>query len=201
MGNREERGCKCSKCGKEGMAYLYHRIEGKERKAAADGSLFRWECPECGAVYRFLYPCFFVDEKRKYVIRFQGGQEDIDFEKEFEGYIKRDCKTQEEFSEKIRMFQAGYDDRAMELLKLITFAKVHLEDSTLSSIYFYRRNQKGNLDFTIFRGEEPDGIEIRGAVYDNIRQIVEDMPTLPDKFICIDGEWAGKQITGSEMND
>lgn len=196
MEKREYKKCLCKKCGDEGEVTIYHLLEDRER--VKDGSVFQWKCPGCGYQYRFIYPCLYVSAEGKFSVRYKGGGDGFDFGIDLVGYEKRDCGSVEELSEKVRIMDAGLDDRVMELVKLLTFAKLHLEDDTLERIYFFQVNERDNLVFTIFNGEGPDGIEIPRQVYENITELAKVLPELSNDFHVIDLEWAGRQVVDSE---
>lgn len=195
MEEREIKRCICSKCGTKGEVIIFHRFGVEERRMAETGALFQWKCSSCGALYRFIYPCLYINDKKKLAVRYRGEGKDFDFALDLTGYCKRDCNSMEEISEKIRILEAGLDDRVMELLKLLTFAKLHIDDDSMEKIYFYRKNEIGNIEFTIFRGKEPDGIEVPKNVYANIEELATQIPALPDEFVKIDLNWAGRQVT------
>ena len=113
----------------------------------------------------------------------------------FNGYTMRLCKTADTFVEKVRVFEAKLNDRAIELLKLITFAKIHVGNDTIQDIYFYRISEHGSLEFTLMYKEDIDGIDIDQAMYQNVLNIVTDeLPSLEDDVYCIDLNWAGAQV-------
>lgn len=86
----EDKKCICQKCKQEGNAVIWHEISIYEKKKAMDTSLFKWTCPNCGHIYKFIYPCTYTDDVKKFIVRFQG--QDINFgqDKNNQGYIKRD---------------------------------------------------------------------------------------------------------------
>ena len=86
----------------------------------------------------------------------------------------------------------------MELLKLLVFAKIHVEDETLSEIYFYRKTRENNLEFTIFRGKEPDGIAVSIEMYQNVLELAQNVPMDEEGFQTIDLDWAGRVVTSDQ---
>lgn len=193
--NNEQKFCVCQKCGAKGEATIWHEISEKEKEACMDTSIFKWKCPSCGHIYKFIYPCIYKNESKKFVVRFQGTDKTFAADKDFTGYCKRDCNSEEELAEKVRILEAELDDRAMELLKLLIFAKIHVTDETMEQIQFYRVAEDGDFEFTIWTGEGPDGIHIDALMYENVKELAKDLPDLEDKYYTIDLEWAGSQVS------
>ena len=62
----------CSKCGKEHIVKIYKSInvaQDPELKAKVlDGSLFLWECPDCGTSNLVAYDCLYHDPEEKIMV-------------------------------------------------------------------------------------------------------------------------------------
>lgn len=197
---------KCGECGEEVTLVLPQIINEEKTAEVEDMSLFKWTCTSCKHVWKLLYPCMYVNEDKKILVWFvnnlsQSDQLEAQLEEEFrertKGFTKRFCNTLEEFSEKVRVLESGLDDRTIELLKIMTFARLHVSMPSLESIYYYRRDELGNYEFTIFSEEGPNGIALPFTMYQEIAQIVQnEIPELKDQFYRIDLDWAGKQIVG-----
>lgn len=197
--------CACPKCEKQEIIFLPQIITEEQREKTENLSLFKWTCPQCGHVLKLLYPCMYLNRSKKILIWFvnelqetQKLEEELsgEFRRQTVGYTKRFCHTLEEFGEKVRVLEQELNDRTVELLKIMTFARLHVTDRSLEHIYFYRADETGNLEFTLFYTEGPKGITLNGAMYQEIDTIVkEKMEVLQDRFYCIDLNWAGKQIT------
>lgn len=195
---------KCRECGEEVTLVLPQIINEEKAAELEDMSLFKWTCTSCKHVWKLLYPCMYVNEKKRILIWFVNNlketiQLEAHLEEEFkmrtQGFTKRFCNTLEEFSEKVRVLESGLDDRTIELLKIMTFARLHISDPSLKSIYYYRRDELGNYEFTIFSESGPNGIALPFTMYQEIAQIIQnEIPELKDQFYRIDLEWAGKQI-------
>lgn len=196
--------CTCSKCGEQETIFLPQIITEEHRAQTEDLSLFKWTCPQCGHVLKLLYPCMYLNKGKKLLIWYVNELQDTErledelsqeFKRETRGYAKRFCHTLEEFGEKVRVLEQGLDDRTIELLKIMTFARLHVSDKSLEHIYFYREDEIGNFEFTLFYSEGPKGIKLNGSMYQEIDAVVkEKLMTLQDHFYCIDLDWAGKQI-------
>ncbi|MEG1848536.1 MAG: CpXC domain-containing protein [Clostridium sp.] len=195
--------CRCAACGKEAACTTVSLIREDKQKQVEDMSLFRFRCPACGHVMKLLYPCLYWNEEKKILVWFLD-QQNIEQWKEMVskqtqeqmlGACKRYCHTLEEFAEKVRILESGLEDRAIELLKMVTFARVHMQQPKLQAIYFYQINQDGAIEFILYEGDDTNGIEVPAATYQEMCHIVaEELPALDHEFCCIDLEWAGGQI-------
>lgn len=195
---------RCKECGEEVTLVLPQIINDEKMTEVEDMSLFKWTCTSCKHIWKLLYPCIYVNEKKKILIWFVNELKDTmqletqleeAFKEKTRGYKKRFCNTLEEFSEKVRVLESELDDRTVELLKIMTFARLHVSDSSLKSIYYYRINEMGSYEFTIIGEAGPRGIALPFSMYQEIEQIVQnEIPKLEDQFYRIDLEWAGKQI-------
>lgn len=198
MDNKEEIVLVCSQCGRKEEYSIVHRIEPVQKEKVKDMSIFQWKCPQCGKVQKLVYPCFYVDKDKKIIVLLQGqGVETMLDESDWklDGYTKRICRTIEEFSEKIRVLDLRLQDKIIEILKLLLFAQIHLKEPELTDIFFYQIAEDGSFEFTIRKGDRPDGIAVSGKIYE---ELCETIPEYIDEeeigFCCIDLDWAGSQI-------
>lgn len=195
---------KCKECGQVATLRLPQIIQEDKRTEVEDMSFFKWTCTSCKHVWKLLYPSIYVNEKDKILVWFLNELQDInqleaeldmEFRKKTLGFTKRFCNTLEEFSEKVRVLENGLDDRTIELLKIMTFARLRISVPSLNSIYYYRKDGQGNLEFTTFSEEGPSGIALPYQMYQEIDEIVKnEISDLQDCFYKIDLEWAGRQI-------
>lgn len=192
----------CPECKTTHRVNRYDRIEVDLKETVMNSSLFKWDCPECAHKVKLIYPCFYVDNSKRYVVWLVPNASDtttIDrsLVNEYEGYTKRLCTTLDSFVEKVRILDSGLQDQAIELLKLITFAKVHISNDEIEHIYFYRKNEASNLELTLMYKEDVDGIEIPDTMYQSVLSIVkEELEPLGDDVFLIDQEWAGGKVIG-----
>jgi len=195
MIKQEEKQCECTKCGTKGHIRIYHLLQEPEKQGVENMSIFRWTCPKCGHVYKLIYPCVFYYPQGEFVIQCLGDEKSLDFSLDYTGCICRNVSSLEEMAEKVRVLSSGLDDRAMELLKLLIFAKVHVEDETMESIQFFQIGEDNSLEFTIFTGKGPDGIAVPMEMYHNVCKLANDLDYKEEGFLTIDLNWAGSQIT------
>ncbi|HAB60702.1 MAG TPA: hypothetical protein DCE48_08380 [Lachnospiraceae bacterium] len=190
----------CPSCKSEHMVTCYEQLGPNKKEEVMSASFLQWDCNSCGHKVKLVYPTYYCNIEKEFVVFLRPNVSDVscitEDEKEmFNGYTMRLCKTADTFVEKVRVFEAKLNDRAIELLKLITFAKIHVGNDTIQDIYFYRISEHGSLEFTLMYKEDIDGIDIDQAMYQNVLNIVTDeLPPLEDDVYCIDLNWAGAQV-------
>lgn len=190
----------CPKCNSEHMVTCYEQLGPNQKEEVINSSFLQWDCESCGHKVKLVYPTHYCNKEKKFVVFLRPNASDescmSEDEKEmFKGFTMRLCKTADTFVEKVRVLEAELNDRAIELLKLITFAKIHVGNDTIQDIYFYRKSESGSLEFTLMYKEDIDGIDIDQAMYQNVLNIVTDeLPPLEDDVYCIDLNWAGAQV-------
>lgn len=120
----------CPKCGAAVRTRMWPGIcagDSPELRARVlSETLFDWKCPECGCEARFVYPCLYHDRERKFMVYLApndstGEFQPVDVSRSFpqlEGVVKRVVSSPAELKEKVLVFEAGLDDRAVELCKL-----------------------------------------------------------------------------------
>lgn len=191
---------RCPKCKEKHEAVCFEQMGPEIKEQVMNATVLQWNCGSCGHKVKLVYPTRYCDREKKFVVFLRPNAQDStviseEEKKEFEGYTMRLCKTADTFVEKVRILDTCLNDRAIELLKLITFAKIHVDNDTLEDIFFYRKSESGSLEFTLMYKEDVDGIDINNAMYENVLAIVkEELPTLEEGVHCIDLEWAGAQV-------
>jgi DNA-directed RNA polymerase subunit RPC12/RpoP len=206
----EEKEYVCPECGQKNMGRIYQILDVTEnpllKEKIKDLSLFWTKCSHCGHKVRLEYPCLYIDGEREVMIYFLNRDDKPD-EKMLSYYgeayhlaksvKKRLCRNLLDFIEKISVFDSQYDDRAVELLKMVIMAKQGINGKEAEKICFYRTNERGNLEFTVYWEKEQEGIEVGLRMYEEIAEIVSETPSIMEEekgFCIIDREWAGKTV-------
>lgn len=190
----------CPQCGKVQESICYEQLGPDKYLDVSNSSIFQWDCNECGHKIKLVYPTYYCNIEKEFVVFLDPKNEEVKGLTQeqmalFRGFAKRLCKNSDTFVEKVRVLEAGLNDRAIELLKLITMAKLHSKDNSVLDIFFYRKSESNSLEFTVIYKEDIDGIDIDYAMYENVLAIVlEELPELSDEVHCIDLDWAGKQV-------
>ena len=111
----------CPKCGREFAApdlrSLNVAADPSLRERVKDGSVFVCKCPVCGADCLAPEPILYHDPDRRLLIAYTTA--DLSSEG-LEGYTCRLVSSVGELIEKVKIFDAGLDDIALELCKFVT---------------------------------------------------------------------------------
>ena len=201
---------RCEQCGKLHMAQVYEGVDvAKEpqfRSRVMDASIFDFACPDCGYVNGIIYPFVYHDPDRRFLIRLidQTVTGDpftslFDTEEETDAAIKgvvedmkqryrfRVVRTPNDLMEKIAIFEAGYDDRVIELMKIFLLSSRN--DSSILHLYFAPTD-----DGPVFLMEIEAGftgsIPLEETLYDSIAAKTQEAMNPADTEI--DSLWASK---------
>ena len=119
----------CPKCGHVSKASVYSRIdvvaEPELKALVKDGSLFVHECPECSFKKLVAAPLLYLDHDAKLLICLS--EQFIKADSLPEGYTARQVGDVGSLIEKVKIFDDGLDDVAMEMCKYVTSREMELE--------------------------------------------------------------------------
>ena len=121
----------CSRCGREfsseSVAVINTEKSPELKERLLSGELFIRECPHCGARNLAKWPLLYHDPAEKVMIWLSDGSADTEARmkaavagEDFEGYSGRIVDTPGILIEKVKIFDAGLDDIALEMAKFIT---------------------------------------------------------------------------------
>ena len=122
---------RCNKCGKafevEAVASINTEREPELKERLLSGALFVRECPQCGAKNLVSFPLLYHDPSEKVMIWLSDGSADTEARmkaavagEDFAGYTGRIVDTPGQMIEKVKIFDAGLDDLALEMAKFVT---------------------------------------------------------------------------------
>lgn len=194
----------CSKCGKEHVVKIYKSINVAQdpelKEKVLDGSLFLWECPDCGASNLVAYDSLYHDPEAKLMIWMlpfgepEGAEKTaiMNQAKAMGDYHLRIVANAGDLMEKLIIFEAGFDDHCIELVKYV--AGKEMPD--VSNLHFYRLQD----DTMVFSGlkQSPDdpngtmgGFGIGINVYEDCQGIIARNPDIAkeDGFMKVDAAW------------
>lgn len=188
----------CQKCGREHTVDIYKSINADTdpdlKAAVVSGEAFLWECPECGTSNLMAYECLFHDPGGKYMVWMlpfgepEGPEKDaiMNQTRTMGDYRLRIVANAGDLMEKVIIFDAGMDDRCMELVKYV--AGNELEDVT--NLHFYRM-QDDVMVFSGMRGGRMEGFGFGLNVYEDCRGILERNADLAreEGFTRVDAGW------------
>ena len=158
---------RCPKCGGEHEFTIWNRINTELdpdlREKVISGELFRTVCPSCGQTIDVIYPCLYHQMGDKFMIYYAPGQEamrqaveafregteEIGIKRgsgpDEEGYTYRVVGSLYDLQEKIAIFEAGLDDRAIEICKVYIGSELQESQKTadFDDLRYYR-DQNGH---------------------------------------------------------
>ena len=170
-----------------------------ELKAAVkDGSLFVWECPQCGSRNLATFPLLYHDPSKKLMIWLlpegDPGEKKLDAVASqlsgLEGYTLRRVSDPGALIEKVNIFDAGLDDVAMELCKQVTLMEMDRKPD--GAIRFFRLEGADNEIMLSFpSGGNMMTMNIGFNVYEDCLGILRRNPAIiPGKgFARVDADW------------
>lgn len=119
---------KCTGCGAEAQFTTWESLNvslnPEQKEPLLKGELTLFTCKECGWSGHVVYPMLYHDMKQKFMVWLVPNAEsnaikDMGFRESMANYRFRRVSDLNELKEKIYLFDEGYDDREMEVLKLI----------------------------------------------------------------------------------
>lgn len=212
---------KCLKCKKASDFEFYESIntalDPKLKQRVKNFDIFKFVCPHCGSEqfvnYSFLYHqmedqimifyCQDEEEVNKvrslYAEDFATATDENGVERPIDtsGYRRRIVIGADELVEKIRIFDAGLDDRLMEIYKVMLFGQMQAElaeipgGSDVDEV-FVDEQLDGSLDLVfVAQGRAVGAVPFAQEVYDVIKAQYEAAVThLAAVEPVIDQDWA-----------
>ena len=121
---------KCPYCGKEFETTIYDAVNSREDADEVDrcksGDIFKHLCPHCHTDFMIMNPFVYTNPDDRFIIFVSENEvpESLyKLSKSFDeaGYKLRRCRTIQEFTEKLQVFEDGIDDVLVELAKYDSF--------------------------------------------------------------------------------
>ena len=204
----------CSSCGhvQEITAYTGINIaEEPDLKARVkDGSLFVWECPVCGRANLARYQTLYHDPQERIMIwmlpeglipedKVEAIGRQIEASSEQTGeYVFRRVSDIGSLIEKVNIFDAGLDDRIIEMCKYVTrmeMAEKGDKEILETSLKFYRMDGPDNdLEFSYPKDGKMLGVRIGFNVYGDCAGILRRNPSIKPSggFPVVDQAWIAR---------
>ena len=191
----------CSGCGANHQANVYPLInvsDNPDLKAKVlDGTLFVWECPVCGRANLARYTTLYHDPEQKLLILLSDGNPDNEqalvkaFAQsgETEGYTARLVNATGDLIEKVKIFEAGLDDRVIEMCKYVTCMEMGSEQA----LKFFRMDgADGDITLTYPHSRQMEMVNIGFNVYSDCERILRRNPQMSEGssgLVKVDQEW------------
>ena len=162
-------------------------------------SIFDWECRHCGYTAQMAYPMIYHDPMNAFMIclRPSGAVSGAEPIPAVRALKKRSVKNPQELKEKILIFDLGYDDVAVELVKnaLCTIIARTYQVNRVHA-YFSRINE-GEMEFAVFlpRKQEPVYHSTKLEVYRQSQEVLRSLDFVdPPGFARVDSKLARKLL-------
>lgn len=190
---------RCSTCRHTGEIEAFSSINVAERPSlkekVKDGSLFVWECPQCGARNLAVYQTVYHDPAGKLMIWLLPGDTPIDSRLEGispEGYTLRRVSDVGSLVEKVNIFDAGLDDFVMEMCKHVTRMELSEKQGPAvleAPLKFYRlQGADHEIVFSFPFGGNMHEVSVGFNVYEDCAAILQRNPGIrpPSGFASVD---------------
>ena len=197
----------CPKCGKDIEFTMWQSINNEMSFAMKDiisGKLFEVECKNCGLRTHVNYPILVNDMEHDVMIwyTYPDGIEEtekalVSMKKMYNGHL-RIVTDQADLREKVAIFNAGLDDRIIEILKAIVMAQVQdqLADKDVQGVYYISDE---NPRFEIVYDGGSGYIPVSMELYDKVRGEFFDQEELSqDEEFYVDRDWAYSLLAAGE---
>jgi hypothetical protein len=203
----------CQKCGHTQVVTIWESVNvtlnPELRDQLIDGSLMRFVCKDCGYSVPMLYPLLYHDAKRQFMIWLwpAGGVPDSfpfgDLEKD---YRFRAVRMPNWLLEKIAIFEKDFDDRLIEVFKLMAKAGTNDPKSMSLELFFDLRNENRAsfqaLRFVQLGDAIADSFGITREAYDRFEKIYAAKLSdykFDSKWPYVDDRFAQVFLLGNEM--
>lgn len=200
MSMPKEETVKCPKCGAENKFTCWQSINTEEDFAIPDiisGKLFEVKCEACGHVTHVHYPILFNDMIHGVMINYvmpeavEEAERIADYMRERMDFCRfRIVTSQTDLREKTAIFNAGLDDRVVEILKLLVMAQIHdqVEGKGVHGVYFVPGDEPV---IEILMKDGNGHLPVSMETYRDLEQKV--LPLLrTDREYFIDQNWAAE---------
>lgn len=204
----------CSRCGESTDVPVYSSMNVEEmpelKAKVLDGSAFVWQCPHCGTLNLIQYQTLYHDPSEKMMVWLTRGSEELEEQvraaySKLEGldeYTMRFVDDAGSLIEKIKIFDAGLDDLAMEMTKYVTKLEIcesrkeRAEDIMAAPFKFLKMSGPDNeITLAYPLDGKMEMVAIGFNVYEDCRGIIKRNPSIKETaagFQKIDSAWVNR---------
>jgi hypothetical protein len=168
------------------------------RKKVLDETLFNWTCEKCGYQALVVYPFLYHDTQRRLMIALNPDPDAKRLESPplVDGLKKRVVRLPAELKEKILIFEAGLDDAAMELTKLLLSAPLCKKYGTEKLRMYFCRRDDNAMVFAVFTAGNPEPTYESAAqkIYDQCLGVARELEFDTTAFAAVDADFAQRML-------
>ena len=195
MSMHHEVGITCPKCQKAGVFTVWDSINTKLDPDMKDRvkslEAFRYHCGHCGTDVQVDYGFLYHDMDHHFMVFYAPTDKD-----QKAGYVFRLVRSKADLLEKIAIFEAGLDDRLMELTKAAALAQVGEKDKdfTVTESHFVTADD-GSLRLNLIDGTHGQQAYVDfanglGQLYGQFeKNFAADLPAEDAVLARIDADW------------
>lgn len=130
----------CAACGHKQSVLDVRQINAQKRPELKEkilqGTLFPMRCKHCGAALEQAERCLYIDPQRPLFIELSASGQALrlpEIQESLKGMhaVFRLVRTPEDMAEKLRIFDSGLDDRAVEIIRLLMISQLSEKDPEL----------------------------------------------------------------------
>ena len=205
----------CSKCNKENDFTIWEsinvQVNPEMKEKVLNSEAFMFKCPECGAMTPVNYTTLYHDMENKLMVYLVPDDEktiketaqtlsetknmsaDFGMDKDYLQYKFRIVTSVWELQEKIHIFDAGLDDRVIEIIKVVFFGMMSEEypDEKLDAIVFDTGDDGVNRILFIHDNQAFAHVPVPKELYDDIAEKFKDkIEDNPQEYYIYDFAWA-----------
>lgn len=193
----------CPQCGESQKYKLYASVNAREnpelKQRVLEETLFDWRCKRCSYFAAMAYPFLYTDPDAGCVICVvpAGSGSIAEPTEEIKNFTKRIVKNLAELKEKILIFDAGYDDVAVELVKNALCAIIKNTYQAKRVHAYFSRVNNGEMEFAIFLPRKPEPVyhSTKLDVYKQSQEVLRALDFVdPAGFSKVDAKLARKII-------
>ena len=219
MSSKKIEKIRCPKCGHEHDFTIWSSINTeldpdlKER--IRTGELFRTVCPMCGQKIDVVYPCLYHQMADRIMIYYAPGRESMEkaaaaFETgteafgeitgdapETAGYRNRVVGSLYDFQEKLAIFDAGLDDRIVEICKVLVGSELQESqpEAVFDDLLFYKDSEGGSRLVLMREGNAFASIGLPPEIYRDVGESYRNLIDAYGNETVIDMDWVMRSVS------
>lgn len=218
MSNTTTKIVACPNCGNEIEIKVFKTVNATTdpgfRDDLLNGDMLHFSCRECGHEAELKYPLLYNDMKNKFMVYYIP---DIDRERltdemlekeygEMDALTRRIVGSYNELKEKIHIFEAGLDDRVIEVVKAALKDVVEKRTGeTVTGGYFSKYSvDEDRIGFTFFVGDDGEQFvqTTRLEIYEKSKMVAmaNNEEQNDRSFLNIDNNWARNALYKYKKN-
>ena len=166
------------------------------REQVLHETLFNWNCTKCGYQALIVYPFLYHDTERRFMVALNPDPDAKRLESPplADGLTKRVVRLPAELKEKVLIFEAGLDDMAIELTKLLIMGPLRKKYNGDKLRLYFCDMLDDRLTFAVFSPgrQEPVYESASRKIYDQCLGLTREFEFDTSGFITVDLAFAAR---------